>query len=238
MVVQGGPQGVSASREQMLSVIRTALGREELAAATAAALERRLRQPRANVVPARGRVPAERRVELFIAEAERVNATAVRLARLDEVPTAVVSYLRAANMPAVVRAGTDTLLRSVPWAREPVLQVKTGAAVDEDAVSVTSAFAGIAETGTLMLYSTPESPTTLNFLPEAHIAVLPTDRIVGTYEDAWQRLRGLLGAGKMPRVVNWITGPSRTADIEQTLLLGAHGPKRLHIVLVDGDSRR
>ena len=138
-------------------------------------------------------------------------------------------------MPAVVRAGTDALLRAVPWAREPLLQVKTGVAVDEDAVSVTSAFAGIAETGTLMLYSAPESPTTLNFLPEVHLAVLPTDRIVGTYEDGWQRLRGLLGAGKMPRVVNWITGPSRTADIEQTLLLGAHGPKRLHILLVDGD---
>jgi L-lactate utilization protein LutC len=229
---------MSTSREQMLGAIRTALGREELGAATAAALERRLRQPRANVVPARGKLPAGGRVELFIAEAERVNATAVRLARLDDVPTAVVSYLRGANMPAVVRAGTDALLRAVPWAREPLLRVETGVAVDEDAVSVTSAFAGIAETGTLMLCSAPESPTTLNFLPEVHIAVLPTDRIVGTYEEGWQRLRGRFGAGKMPRVVNWITGPSRTADIEQTLLLGAHGPKRLHILLVDGDDPR
>ena len=229
---------MSATREQMLAAIRTALGRDELAAATAAALDRRLQQPRANVVPARGKVPPEGRVGLFIAEAERVNATAVRLARLDDVPTAVVAYVRAANMPVRVRAGTDALLRSVPWAREPVLQLETGPAVDEDAVSLTSAFAGIAETGTLMLYSTPESPTTLNFLPEAHIAVLPTDRIVGTYEEAWLRLRSHLGAGKMPRVVNWITGPSRTADIEQTLLLGAHGPKRLHILLIDGDRRR
>jgi L-lactate dehydrogenase complex protein LldG len=229
---------MSTSREQMFGAIRTALGRGRLAGATAAALELRLQQPRANVVPARGRLPAAERVELFIAEAERVNATTIRLAGLDDIPVAVVSYLRAANIPAVVRAGTDALLQSVPWAREPLLQVKTGVAVNEDAVSVTSAFAGIAETGTLMLYSAPESPTTLNFLPEVHIAVLPTDRIVGTYEDGWQRLRGLLGGGKMPRVVNWITGPSRTADIEQTLLLGAHGPKRLHILLVDGDGPR
>ena len=64
---------------------------------------------------------------------------------------------------------------------------------------------------------------------------MPTDRIVGAYEDAWQRLRGQFGSGVMPRVVNWITGPSRTADIEQTLLLGAHGPKRLHILLIDGN---
>jgi L-lactate dehydrogenase complex protein LldG len=229
---------MSTPREQMLAAVRTALGRETVAAATAAALDRRLQQPRANVVPARGRLRADGRVELFIAEAERVNATAARLARLDDVPTAVVSYLRAANMPAVVRAGTDALLQAVPWAREPLLQVKTGVAVDKDAVSVTSAFAGIAETGTLMLCSAPESPTTLNFLPEVHIAVLPTDRIVGTYEEGWQRLRGRFGAGKMPRVVNWITGPSRTADIEQTLLLGAHGPKRLHILLVNGDDPR
>jgi L-lactate utilization protein LutC len=229
---------MSTAREQMLAGIRTALGRDTLAAATAAALDRRLQQPRGNVVPARGKVPAEGRVELFIAEAERVNATAVRLARLDDVPTAVVSYLRAANMPAVVRAGTDALLRAVPWGREPLLRVETGVAVDEDAVSVTSAFAGIAETGTLVLCSSAESPTTLNFLPEVHIVVLPTDRIVGTYEEGWQRLRGRFGAGKMPRVVNWITGPSRTADIEQTLLLGAHGPKRLHILLIDGDGPR
>jgi L-lactate dehydrogenase complex protein LldG len=229
---------MSASREQMLGAIRTALRRGRLASATVATLERRLQQPCANVVPARGRLPAAERVELFIAEAERVNATTVRLASLDDIPTAVVFYLRAANIPAVVRAGTDALLQAVPWAREPLLQVKTGVAVNEDTVSVTSAFAGIAETGTLMLYSAPESPTTLNFLPEVHIAVLPTDRIVGTYEDGWQRLRGLLGGGKMPRVVNWITGPSRTADIEQTLLLGAHGPKRLHILLVDGDGTR
>jgi L-lactate dehydrogenase complex protein LldG len=202
------------------------------------ALERRLKQPSTNVVPARGRLPAAERIELFVAEAERVNATTARFAGLDAVPTAVVSYLRAANIPPIVRAATDPLLRAVPWSREPLLQIKTGAAAAEDAVSVTSAFAGVAETGTLMLYSDAESPTTLNFLPEVHIAVLPTDRIVGTYEDAWQRLRGLLGCGIMPRVVNWITGPSRTADIEQTLLLGAHGPKRLHLLLVDGDGSR
>jgi L-lactate dehydrogenase complex protein LldG len=229
---------MSTARDQMLGAIRSALGRGSLPSATVEALERRLKQPSTNVVPARGRLPAAERIELFVAEAERVNATTARFAGLDAVPTAVVSYLRAANIPPIVRAATDPLLRAVPWSREPLLQIKTGAAAAEDAVSVTSAFAGIAETGTLMLYSDAESPTTLNFLPEVHIAVLPTDRIVGTYEDAWQRLRGLLGRGIMPRVVNWITGPSRTADIEQTLLLGAHGPKRLHLLLVDGDGSR
>jgi L-lactate dehydrogenase complex protein LldG len=229
---------MSAAREQMLTAIRGALGRDRLPEATVAALERRLKQPRANVVPARGHLPPAERIALFIAEAERVNATTTRLETLADVPSAVVAYLRAGNLPAAVRVGTDSLMAAVPWQSESILQVQTGAAAAEDLASVTSAFAGIAETGTLMLLSDPESPTTLNFLPQAHLVVLPTDRIVGAYEEAWQRLRGRLGAGIMPRVVNWITGPSRTADIEQTLLLGAHGPRRLHILLVDGDGRR
>ena len=82
-----------------------------------------------------------------------------------------------------------------------------------------------------MLLSGPECPTTLAFLPETHVVVLDAGRIVGAYEDAWARLR-VERPNAMPRSVNWITGPSRTADIEQTLFLGAHGPRRLHIVIV------
>ena len=56
--------------------------------------------------------------------------------------------------------------------------------------------------------------------------------IVGDYESAWDRLRTAFGKGLMPRLVNMITGPSRSGDIEQKLLLGAHGPRRLHVVIV------
>jgi L-lactate dehydrogenase complex protein LldG len=100
-------------------------------------------------------------------------------------------------------------------------------------VSVTGAFAAIAETGTLMLLSGPSGPTTLNFLPDNHIVVLRASQLVGAYEEAWGRLRELYGPGKLPRTVNLITGPSRTADIEQTIQLGAHGPRRLHILVVE-----
>jgi L-lactate dehydrogenase complex protein LldG len=88
-----------------------------------------------------------------------------------------------------------------------------------------------------MLASGPSGPTTLNFLPETHMVVLKARDIAGCYEDAWDRLRAVQGTAEdgalLPRTVNMITGPSRTADIEQTIQLGAHGPRRLCILLVD-----
>ncbi len=114
-----------------------------------------------------------------------------------------------------------------------MLEVEIGKAEASDQASLTGAFAGVAETGTLLLVSGPQAPTTLNFLPETHIAVLRASRMVGPYEDAWERVRARYGRGGLPRTVNFITGPSRTADIEQTIQLGAHGPRRLHIVLIE-----
>jgi L-lactate dehydrogenase complex protein LldG len=86
-----------------------------------------------------------------------------------------------------------------------------------------------------MLISGAQTPTTLNFLPETHIVVVRRDQVVATYEDGWDRLRTATQTELLPRVVNFITGPSRTADIEQHIELGAHGPRRLHIVLVEDD---
>ena len=92
-----------------------------------------------------------------------------------------------------------------------------------------------AETGTLMLTSDAARPSTLNFLPENHIVVLRVEQITGAYEEGWRFLRAAGGNGTvMPRTVNLITGPSRTGDIEQRIQLGAHGPRRLHIIIVDG----
>ena len=118
-----------------------------------------------------------------------------------------------------------------------MLQLREGRAREGDTVSLQHAFAAIAETGTLMLSSAPERPTTLNLLPETEIVVLRASRIVGAYEEAWDLLRAERGGGEgfMPRNVMLVTGPSRSADIEQTLELGAHGPRRLHVVLVEDD---
>jgi len=223
------------AREQILSGVRGALGRGALPATTRGALERRLRHPKPNVVPARGLLAKDQQIQLFIDEAERISATTARLTGWDKVPGAVSAYLQSNNLPAEVTVAPDPLLQDIPWDRAPLVAVHTGLqqAAADIRVSVTGVFAAVAETGTLMLLSGPDSPTVLNFLPDTHIACVPTSRIVGAYEEGLARLRAERGAGTMPRVVNLITGQSRTADIEQILLLGAHGPRWLHILLID-----
>ena len=150
----------------------------------------------------------------------------VRVEAAEQVPRAVADFLKSENLPAQLRMAPDPELQALPWDQQSLLEITEGPARESDPISVTGALAGIAETGTLMLLSGAAGPTTLNFLPETHIVVLPADRVVAAYEDGWDLVRQAHGPGQMPRTVNFITGPSRTADIEQTIQLGAHGPRR------------
>jgi L-lactate dehydrogenase complex protein LldG len=239
MVAAKRVEAMTAGRETILGNIRKSLNRGPLAAERAAELERRLKAAEPNLVPARGAVEGAERIALFIAEAEKVDTSVSRVADAADVPGAVAAYLAAHNLPTVLKAAPDPALADIPWSHQTALTVSEGRAEDGDEVSVTGAFAGIAETGTLMLESGPHSPTTLNFLPDTHVVVIEASAIDGTYEEAWSRLRASAGEGAgaafMPRAINLITGPSRTADIEQTLLLGAHGPRRQLIVIIDGE---
>ncbi len=164
--------------------------------------------------------------------AEEVSATVTRVATMAEVPASIAGYLADHNLPAVARLAAE--LDHIPWHEAPLLDLAKGRGEDADKVSITGAFAGVAETGTVIALSGPGHPTTLNILPETHVVVLRADQIVGAYEEAWDRLRNS-GQGT-PRTVMLITGPSRSGDIEQTIQLGAHGPKRLHLVIVDDES--
>ncbi len=226
------PPAGNSGRHEVLNAVRGALGRRADDGAAAAVAERLSRPPR-GPVPARAQVPHQARVDLFAEMAVETGAKVVRLAAIEEVPQAVSDLLKAENLPAEVRLAPDPELEALAWDSQPVLTVGSGPARPEDAVSVTGAFAGVAETGTLMLCSGPAGPTTLNFLPETHIAVLRTSTLAGPYEEAWDWLRRARGPAGLPRTVNLITGPSRTADIEQTIEMGAHGPRRLCILLVD-----
>ncbi len=146
---------------------------------------------------------------------------------------AVSTYLREHNLPASIRIGEDDRLKSANWDSERTLEVLHGASDGNDMTAVSHALAGIAETGTVALPSGADNPTTLNFLPDHHIVVLKAADIEGDLESIWDRLRGKLGKGQMPRALNLVTGPSRSGDIEQKILLGAHGPRALHLIIVD-----
>ncbi len=225
-------EGNEESRRRILDAVRGALGRGPLTKQQRAVIESRLLEPVATVVPARGQLNVSGRRDLFVAMAKEAAATVTPVASLAAAPGTLAEFLSAHDLPNRGVLAPDPDLEAIPWHYVKRLDLRRGKAKDEDAFSVTGAFAGIAESGTLMLLSGPASPTTLNFMPLAHVVILMAKRIVGTYEEAWARLRAR-GKG-MPRNVNFITGPSRTADIEQTMQIGAHGPRYLHIVLVDG----
>jgi len=222
---------MSEARQDILLGIRRSLKRGRLDMVREAELREQIASHRRNLVPARAAALGDRgRVDLFVAMAEEVQATVTRVSSPGAVPEEVARYLVAENLPAELVLAPDPSLDDLPWDERPLLRIRRGRAEAGDAVSLTPCFATIAETGTLMLISGAATPTTLNFLPDTHIVLVHADQVVAAYEDGWDRLRS---AGAMPRVVNFITGPSRTGDIEQRIELGAHGPRRLHIILVD-----
>jgi L-lactate dehydrogenase complex protein LldG len=229
---------MSAARDEILGRIRGALGRGAPRTGTGE-IARRLAVGGPHPIPARARGMPDELVARFIAMAEEASASVARVAAYDDVPGAVAVRVSALGLPPRVVCAPGPPFDGLAWAIAG-LAVRFGAAVAEDVASVTGALAGIAETGSLMVRSgatrpnsRPASPNTLHFLPEAHIAVVARSAIVGSYEDAWAR------AGEEfdplpPRAVTLITGPSRSSDIERTLAIGVHGPRTLHILVVDG----
>jgi L-lactate dehydrogenase complex protein LldG len=222
------------TRQSMLTAIRRGLKRGALPPDQASMLQARMEQHPRHLIPARSRLPHAQQVDLFVRNVEKEFGSVTRVPDMDAVPGAVADYLAAQNLPGSVIMAPHPELQAIPWSARPLLNIREGRAQSSDAVSVQHGFAGIAETGTLMLPSAPERPVTLNLLADTEIAVLRASAIVGAYEEGWDRLRAETGG--MPRNIMFITGPSRSADIEQTLELGAHGPRQLHIVLVEDDT--
>jgi L-lactate dehydrogenase complex protein LldG len=215
-----------AARKDILARIRAAQGRGASSRPSQAEIEAvetyTARHPRGPLPPVEDEVVAR-----FRARAESMQSTTELVDRMAEVPAAAARYLAAGNLP---REGCVwPALGHLGWAAAG-LPLESRAAEDRDLVGVTGAFAALAETGTLMVVATPETPAGPSLLPETHIAVVPVARIVKHMEDAWQLVRDELG--EPPRLVNFISGPSRTGDIDQTIVLGAHGPYRVHMILV------
>jgi L-lactate dehydrogenase complex protein LldG len=159
---------------------------------------------------------------------EPTGAHMIEITSTAELPGAIAGYLRSHNQPLRVRMGADARLSAVPWSREPSLSVDRGSAMASDTASVTHALAAVAETGTALIASGPDNPVTLSFLPETNFIVVARADIVGPLEEALARVPRTA----MPRTLNLVTGPSRSADIGGIPVLGAHGPRRLCLILV------
>jgi L-lactate dehydrogenase complex protein LldG len=220
-----------AARDALLARVRVALGktgdRAKARADAEAWLAARTQGPR----PA---IDGDL-VLRFIAQATRMASTVGRLADRRAIPAAVAQYVDALTLPPQLAAQKSHA--GVCWPEFADLDW-TGAGLDiavrptegDDRLGITGAFCAIAETGTLVVLSGAETPTATTLLPDTHIAVLRPDRIVAGMEDAFDLIRR--ERGELPRAVNMISGPSRTGDIEQRIVMGAHGPYRVHILLV------
>ena len=224
---------MTAARTDIFSSIRRSLAVKGDERTRLQIVAERLDRAPKGVIPARGQVSGEALVEVFRAQAEAALATVRVVDSVAEVPRAVAEFLRDHNLPATLRMGDDPRLKAMPWG-ETALEMSQGRSDGGDLNAVSHALAGVAESGTAVMVSGPENPSTLNFLPDNHIVVVAAKDIAGDYERVFAKLRATYGKGQMPRTVNFITGPSRSGDIEQTLLLGAHGPRRLHVLVVKG----
>ncbi len=163
----------------------------------------------------------------FCEQAAKLASSVDYVETLEGVPAAAARYLRHAGLPLTAVCWEE--FADLGWSGAGV-EIVVREAREPDLVGITGAFCAIAETGTIVTVSGPRTPAAVSLLPETHIAVVRASRVVPAMEEAWQLLRS--EAKVMPRAVNFISGPSRSADIEQTVTIGVHGPSRVHIVIV------
>ena len=220
------------ARGLVLSRIRAALGVTSKDKRREEAVEERLHNHPRGTIPCRARAGHEALLELMTAMLNSQGAEVTRATTPEDVIRAIAGDLGAHNLPSVLRMGSDPVLGTFPWDTVPLLERLSGRTQPDDRAALSRAVTAAAETGTLVLVSGADNPTTLAFLPEVHFILVRAGDVAGSYEDAFDRLRAIYGEGSLPRTVNLISGPSRTADIEQTIVRGAHGPKRLHVVIL------
>jgi L-lactate dehydrogenase complex protein LldG len=223
--------GTENGRDAIIGALRASLGARGDEPGRRGAVRARLERSPNGLIPERAGQDLAERIDQFTTSLKAQGAFVHELETLDQLPEAIAAQLAEFNMPARLRHGADPYLASLNW-DGTMIERDTGPAEPEDTASLSRATTAAAETGTLVLTSGADNPSTLNFMPETHLVALFADDLCGSYEDAWDRLRGIYGRGELPRTVNFVSGPSATADIEQTLVRGAHGPKKLAVFLI------
>jgi len=174
-------------------------------------------------------------VARFLQRASDMESTVETLADRRAIPGAVARYVDALQLPELLAAQKSKSgvcwpeFGDLDWSGAG-LDIAVRPTVGDDRLGITGTFCAIAETGTLVVLAGADTPTATTLLPDTHIAVVRAERVVSGMEEAIALIRR--ERGQLPRAVNFISGPSRTGDIEQTIVLGAHGPYRVHILLV------
>ena len=220
-----------AARDAVLARTRRALGKSADRASARADAEAYVEAHRHGPRPA---MPPDL-VTRFVERARDLQSTVERLAEPSELPAAVARYLSAVDASAesavpAARAGVCwPEFAELHW-QAAGLSVEARPTTGQDRLGITGAFCAIAETGTLVLLPGEKWPTATALLPDTHVAVVRAERIVSGMEEAFALVR--TEQGRLPRAVNLISGPSRTGDIEQTIVLGAHGPYQVHIIVL------
>lgn len=222
---------MTSSRDRILGRIKTGTRASERTAADIATLNTRIHSAERGIVPAQTNLEGKARLEFFIAKAEAQGTSLKRVRNDGEALAEVRDFLRQNNLPARIVASPSSELDKLGLKDAGDLEVRRGAAEKSDVTSLTPVYRAIAETGTIVTRSGAETPSTLNFVPEYHIAILREKDLVASYEDSWDAVR----EKDIPRTVNWISGPSRSGDIAMTMFMGAHGPRQQHIIVIEDD---
>jgi L-lactate dehydrogenase complex protein LldG len=210
-----------SSREAVLRKVRTALGRSAGQGVPPAPLP---------LI----RIPAmemEQRIERFNAAWEKLNGKAYRAASLGEARGCAERVLAgrsavASNAPFLAECGITTLPGVVSGFTD---RLKLREACLHLEVGITSADCALADTGTLVMFSSREEARMISLLPPCHLAVVPRDRILTSLDELLTLIP--VPSDRSSSMV-LITGPSRTADIEQILVRGVHGPGEVHAIVV------
>lgn len=169
----------------------------------------------------------------FIDRARASGADVRALANMTEIPRAIAETLRDRTLPAIIHLPPVSTWNALDWEFAPRLTRSRDAPGPDDAALSLAPYA-IAETGTLVFPSANERPASWHFRPGLEIAILRAGDICPHLESVLAKAKQ---NGALPHTINLVTGPSRTGDIEQTLELGAHGPKALVIFVIEGDER-
>ena len=167
-------------------------------------------------------------LEHFVDKLTEVKGTFEIVDQLSQVPAAIKTFLDRHKLPTQMVSGTSDLFSEIDWPADWMIEHRS--AQSSDQIAVTDAVCGIAEAGSIVCVSSPNTSSTHMFLPENHIVVLKIGQLVRHLEDALQMAS--MHLTQSGRAVHIITGPSKTADVEQTIQYGAHGPRRLHAVVV------